>query len=108
MLRRHLSGELVGLAERQDDREVWRASRRAGDPVATFGPGEFIRCPGKLQIPGYVGPCGAMFDGERCKPGTRVILQVRFPRVDYPGIGTVLKCRTCGTHLEKSVLVESS
>lgn len=95
---------------RHDERASWREGRRRGDTSATFRPGDELRCPGWLSIPGYVGPCGSSFNGERVNPHSRVIIRQSTPhrRVNDPEPGTLLRCNKCGTPLEKITLLDTS
>ena len=92
---------------RHDARAAWRAGRRRGDTVATFRPGEELRCPGWLRYPGYEGPCGWSFGGETANPHTRVIIRVRRPSPGEAQAGTDLRCGKCGTSLEKLTILEA-
>lgn len=94
---------------KDEERELFRRTRRRGDTSATFRPGELLRCPGWLSYPGYNGPCGCEFREERANLHTRVIIRVSTPvhRGD-PELGTTFFCHKCHTPLEKIVLLEAT
>jgi hypothetical protein len=94
---------------RQDARDLWRQARRMGDPEATFRPGQTVRCTGTLRTTGYYGPCGSVFSGEVVNEHSRVIIRVRQPlrRNNDPQPGSYLRCRVCGTALEKLTILEA-
>jgi hypothetical protein len=91
-----------------DARDLWRRSRRLGDPTAVFRPGEELRCPGtNRHLAEGPQPCGASFS-EYAKPHTRVIIRVRTAQLpELPHLGTNLKCHKCGTALEKLTILEA-
>jgi hypothetical protein len=88
-------------------REIWRSRRRAGDPTATFRPGEELRCPGTICLGRVREVCGGSW-GEYAKPHTRVIIRVRTAQLpELPHAGTNLRCHKCGTALEKLTILEA-